>query len=44
MQVEATRKKMEYAFNNVCGIENTKRLDQMTQLRAQVTERVPKFK
>ncbi|KAI8467776.1 MAG: Thimet oligopeptidase [Monoraphidium minutum] len=34
--VEGTRKALEYAFNNVCAKENTKRLDDLVALRAQV--------
>jgi hypothetical protein len=35
LQVDSTRKKMDFAFNNVCGLENTKRLDKLVQLRSQ---------
>ncbi|GBF99417.1 thimet oligopeptidase [Raphidocelis subcapitata] len=34
--VESTRKALEFAFNNVCSGENSKRLDELVALRAQV--------
>ena len=35
-QVEATRKRLEFAYSNVCAEENTKRLDELFPLRAKV--------
>jgi hypothetical protein len=34
-KVESTRKAMDFAFNNVCAEENSKRLDELVALRAQ---------
>jgi hypothetical protein len=34
-KVESTRKAMAFAFNNVCAEENSKRLDELVELRAQ---------